>query len=102
MQFDRVPATSRLPSLLLAKATERTLTLALQPDGTSRAVALQRAMRALCEEAHRQGMRAEELIVLFKRTWHARPELHHMSREENAQLFDAVVTMCIEEYYDGR
>jgi hypothetical protein len=101
MQFDHVPKPDQ-PFSPLATATERTLALALQPDGASRAQALQRAMRALCNEARRQGMQAEELIVLFKKTWHARPELHHMSREENAQLFDSVVTMCIEEYYDGR
>jgi hypothetical protein len=102
MQFEPIPKTSGPFSPNLASATERTLAIALQPDGASRAVALQRAMRALCDEARRQGMHAEELIVLFKKTWHARPELHQMSREETAQLFDSVVTMCIEEYYDGR
>jgi hypothetical protein len=82
-------------------ATDRTLELALQSDGGTRSLDLQRAMRALCEEARRQGMRAEELIVLFKKTWHARPELQRMSREETGRLFDSVVTMCVEEYYDG-
>ena len=101
MQFDQVPQPATPFSPDLAIATERTLALACQPDGASRALALQGAMRALCAEARRQGMHAEELIVLFKKTWHARPELHHMSREENAKLFDSVVTMCIEEYYGG-
>lgn len=101
MQFDRAPASSPLASLHIANATDRTLELALQPDGASRVVDLQRAMRALCDEARRQGMRAEDLIVLFKKTWQARPEPHHMSREETGQLFDSLVTMCIEEFYDG-
>ena len=102
MQFDRAPATSRLASVHLANATERTVALALQPDGNGRALDLQRAMRALCDEARRQGMRAEALIVLFKKTWHARPELHRISREETTQRFDSALALCIEEYYNGR
>lgn len=102
MQFDRAPATSRLASVHLANATERTVALALRPDGDSRALDLHHAVRALCAEARRQGIRAEALIVLFKKTWHARPELHHVSREETTQRFDAVLTLCIEEYYNGR
>ena len=102
MQFDQVPAGSRPFSAQLATGTERTLALALQPDRGSRALDLQRAMRALCDDARRQGMRAEELIILFKKTWQARPELRNMSREASGRLFDSVVTMCVEEYYDRR
>jgi hypothetical protein len=58
-------------------------------------------MRELCAEARRHGMRSEQLIVLFKKTWAERPELRTMSREDTNRLFDEVVTMCIEEYYDG-
>ena len=102
MEFDQIPTRTEPFAPHLTNATERTLALALQPDGGSRGVDLQRAMRALCEEARRQDIRAEELIVLFKKTWQARPELHHMSREESAHLFDSVIKMCIEEYYGGR
>ena len=56
-------------------------------------------MRELCAEARGQGIRAEELIVLFKKTWAERPELQSLSREETSRLFDAMVSMCVEEYY---
>jgi hypothetical protein len=46
-------------------------------------------------------MRAEQLILLFKKTWSERPELRTMPREETARLFDSVVSMCVEEFYDG-
>jgi hypothetical protein len=59
-------------------------------------------MRTLCAAARQQGLRAEELIVLFKKTWAERPELRTMSREETSRLFDAVVTLCVEEYYGSR
>jgi len=101
MQFDQAPAGGQSSSVYLTTATDRTLELALHSDGGTQNLDLQRAMRALCEEARRQGMRAEELIVLFKKTWQGRPELQRMSREETGRLFDSVVTMCVEEYYDG-
>lgn len=103
MQFDQVPGTNRPSSAHLATATDRALALALQPDADSnRHLDLQRAMRALCAEARRQGMHAEELIVLFKKTWQARPEVHTMSREDTGRLLDSIVTMCVEEYYEAR
>ena len=85
----------------LATATNRTLEIALRPDQESRGSNLQNAMRELCAEARRQGMRAEELIVLFKKTWAERPELQGLSREETSRLFDTMVSMCVEEFYDG-
>ena len=101
MQFDQAPTAGQSSPVSLTTVTDRTLELALQSDGGARPLDLQHAMRAVCEEARRQGMRAEELIVLFKKTWQARPELQRMSREETGRLFDTVVTMCVEEYYDG-
>ncbi len=103
MEFDQVPGTSQPAPVHLATATDRALDVALQPGGgTHRHLELQRAMRALCAEARRQGVRAEELIVLFKKTWQARPEVHTMSREDTGRFLEAVVTMCVEEYYDPR
>ena len=101
MQFDQAPIAGQPSSAYLTTATERTLELALRAEGGADNPELRRAMMALCEEARRQGMRAEELIVLFKKTWQARPELQRMSREETSRLFDSVVTMCVEQYYDG-
>jgi hypothetical protein len=83
----------------LATATNRTLELAMRPEQGTRGSNLQAAMRELCAEARSQGIRAEELIVLFKKTWAERPELQGLSREETGRLFDAMVSMCVEEYY---
>lgn len=101
MQFDHASIPERPSSLHLTTATDRALDLALRSDGGEDNLDLQRAMRALCGEARRQGMRAEELIVLFKRTWQARPELQRMSHDEISRVLDSVVTMCVEQYYDG-
>lgn len=101
MEFDRVSTTGRLSSPHLATAAHRAMELALQPNRDTRSLDLQHAVRALCAEARRQGMRAEELIVLFKRTWAERPELHRLSREETGRLLDATVSMCVEEFYSN-
>lgn len=102
MHLEPVPLSQPFPPSLTT-ATDRALALALNADGDGRNRELQQAMRALCDEARRQGMRAEEVIVLFKKTWHTRPELQRMTREETSRRFDAAVTMCVEEYYrDGR
>lgn len=85
----------------LTTATHRALEIALE---TSRGVYgedLEAVMRELCATARRDGTRAEELIVLFKKVWSDRPELRGRSREETARLFDRVVTLCIKEYYES-
>jgi hypothetical protein len=82
-------------------STSRALELALRPAQGDGNGDLQHVMRELCAEARRRGMRAEALIVLFKKAWSERPELQTMSREETSRLFDEAITMCIEEYYDG-
>ena len=99
--YDQVPPTSG-EAHHLTTATSRALELALgRPQGTDNRD-LQAVMRELCAAARQRGVRAEELIVLFKKTWAERPELQRMSREETGRLFDAVVTLCVEEYYRGR
>jgi hypothetical protein len=86
------------PTAHLTIATHRTFDVALRPSG-ARSSDLQDAIRELCTAARKQGMRAEELIVLFKKTWSERPELRTLPREETGRLFDSVVSMCVEEFY---
>jgi hypothetical protein len=83
----------------LTTVTHRALSIALEPSRGGDGPDLEAVMRELCAAARRDGTRAEELIVLFKRVWADRPELHGRTREESARLFDQVVTMCIKEYY---
>lgn len=86
----------------LTTGTHRALELALGPAQAPANAELQATIRELCRAAREQGLRAEELIVLFKKTWAERPELRTKSAEETGRLFDAVVTLCVEEYYGPR
>ncbi len=84
----------------LTTVTHRALEIALEPSRDRNGQDLEALMRELCAAARRDGTRAEELIVLFKKVWSDRPELRGRTREETARLFDRVVTMCIKEYYE--
>lgn len=99
--YEQLPAADEPPTHLTT-ATHRALELALRsPQGTDSSD-LSATMRELCAAARQQGLRAEELIMLFKKTWSERPELRTMPREETARLFDSVVSMCVEEFYGAR
>jgi hypothetical protein len=100
MHLERVQPHPRLDAHLTS-ATDHTLELALRSEDGRRSSDLQDAVRAVCIEARRQGMRAEEVIILLKKMWYARPELPTMSLEETGRLLDSLVSMCVEEYYDG-
>lgn len=84
----------------LTTVTQRALEIALEPSRRQTGEDLESVMRELCAAARRDGTRAEELIILFKKVWSDRPELHGRTREETVRLFDRVVTMCIKEYYE--
>jgi hypothetical protein len=73
------------------------------PAASVRTEASRRAMRLVCEEAHRRGVRVEQVIILLKHLWatlpaDARPDGRVASRE----LLEGIVRVCIEEFYaDG-
>lgn len=83
----------------LTTVTHRALEIALEPSRGRNGENLEAVISELCTAARRDGTRAEELIVLFKKVWSDRPELRGRTRDETARLFDQVVTMCIKEYY---
>ena len=83
----------------LVNATTRALELALGSTAADGDRALRRTIQELCVDAQLAGLRSEELIVLFKATWRARPELGTVTRGELSPVLDRVITMCIEEYY---
>jgi hypothetical protein len=83
----------------LTTVTHRAVEIALEPSRGRNGDDLEVVIGELCAAARRDGARAEELIVLFKKVWSDRPELRGRTREETALLFDQVVTMCIKEYY---
>jgi len=57
-------------------------------------------LRAVCERAHRLGLRAEELLVQVKGLWRELPEARRVealaSRDEQ---LDVLVSLLIEEFY---
>jgi hypothetical protein len=99
MQFEHAPAGRAFPGHLTS-ATDRALDLALHGGQGTPNGDLNHELRKLCREAQGQGVRAEELILLFKKVWATRPELRVMSREETGRVFDEVVTLCLDAYYE--
>jgi len=93
-----------LPARMSAGAGVVALRCALQaqlrgewPDG-----ALRRALRLMCDEAHRSGLRAEQLIVIVKDAWRSLPEVSRLpAGGTRERLLSRVVTMCIEEFYES-
>lgn len=77
-----------------ASGSARTSALAARPEET------RRAMRLLCEEAHRHGVRVEQLVVLLKQLWAAAPaDTTSDNRLSSRDVFDDIVRVCIEEFY---
>jgi hypothetical protein len=91
-----------LPPRVLSGAGVVALRSALQaqlrgewPDG-----ALRRAIRVMCDEAHRNGLRAEQLLVILKDAWSSLPEVARLpTGGTRERLLDRIVTMCVEEFY---
>ncbi|MDQ6885882.1 MAG: hypothetical protein M3068_01175 [Gemmatimonadota bacterium] len=94
----------RSPSRDLPPQTLAALKVALathlrdsSPDGD-----LRRALQEACREARTRGLRAEELLIAFKRLWYELPEVRATQiGESRDRLLARVVTMCIREYYDS-
>ena len=58
-----------------------------------------RALRLMSEDAHRRGVRAEQVIVALKTAWRSLPEVHTLPAGARDTVLDRVITMLIEEYY---
>ena len=64
------------------------------------AQALRSAARALAEEARAQdAIRAERLLIDLRRIWRELPETRRLQPEAHEQLWERLVTACIEEFY---
>ncbi len=64
---------------------------------------IRRAMRLLCDDAHRRGLRAEQVIVLLKEAWGSLPEVQALSPgEERRETLGRIVSLCIDEFYAAR
>jgi hypothetical protein len=60
---------------------------------------LRRALRAVCFEARMKNMRAEQLIVVFKRVWFSLPEVQGKDSPKREEILDRIVTVCVDEFY---
>jgi hypothetical protein len=61
---------------------------------------LRAALHELAREARLLGMPPEQLLVLLKRVWHELPDIANAADHiEQTRILQAVVTMCIREYF---
>ena len=57
------------------------------------------ALRAVCDRARRDGVRAEHLLVVLKESWRELPERARLGRVEADAALARVVSAFINEYY---
>ena len=57
------------------------------------------ALRALCEEGRRRGLRVEHLLVALKGAWASLPEASTPPHDAGRCALDRLVSACIQEYY---
>ena len=58
------------------------------------------AIRLLCDDARRRGLRAEDVVILVKRAWAAVPGPDSGSEgSRRGELMERAITFCIKSYY---
>jgi hypothetical protein len=61
---------------------------------------LRMALREICVEARRAGLRAEQLLVMIKDVWSAMPsEIARVQSVHGDDRLNYVISMCVDEYY---
>jgi hypothetical protein len=70
-------------------------------DGpTAERPALRAALRQVCTEARRAGLRAEELLVIIKEVWSALPAgISRLPSVHGDERLNYVISTCVDEYY---
>lgn len=62
---------------------------------------VRRALRLVCQEAHRRGVQVEEVIIVIKDAWHGIPEVEALPPgRTRLDLLGRVVSAAIEEFYE--
>jgi len=93
LQFD---PSSPLPQT--ASAVREALIAHLQANAPAEEVRV--VLSQLAREARQHHVPPERLIVLFKDIWRSLPTVQDAStRQDNAQLLERMITLCIREYY---
>ena len=58
------------------------------------------AIRLVCDDARRRGLRAEDVVILFKRAWAAVPGPDYgTDGTRRGDLLERAITLCIKSYY---
>jgi len=58
------------------------------------------AIRLVCDDARQRGLRAEDVVILFKRAWAAVPGPDYGSEGgRRGELMERAITLCIKSYY---
>lgn len=63
-------------------------------------IGVRRALRELCDDAHRNRVRVEQLVIAIKQGWSDLHSDHPRTRSVGPDaLLNQVITLCIDEYY---
>jgi hypothetical protein len=95
-------ARAELPSGVseLRRIVANTPTYVLLQDDPHATKALRTAARALADEARaHDAVRAERLLIELRRVWRELPEARRLEPQAYEQLWERLVTACIEEFY---
>lgn len=81
-----------------------TLRAALRSDahGGARDGELRRLLRQGCDAARARDVRAEQVLILLKETWHELPEARPGPYFDLGPTLTHVISLCIKEYYAPR
>jgi hypothetical protein len=102
------PASPRIDDTVVAKlavreSMERTLRRDLQSvrgRGSVDRSVLTEKIRSVCQHAHEQGLRAEQVIILIKEMWaELLPPLTLDAIHDQHERLSEVVSLTIEEFY---
>lgn len=85
----------------LVSGAAHAIRLALGAPEQNEGEDLRSAVRILCADARRLGMRPEEVVVLIKMTWRTHPETCALPRSQAGAVLEEIVSVCIDEYFRG-
>jgi hypothetical protein len=94
------PQPQSVPSSVKDRAVRRLLHA--MRDGWLVEACLVETARVFAADAHRNGLRAEQMVVALKDMWNDLPEVRGAVQVVDVrQLLNELVTRCIRDFYDG-
>ncbi len=101
----RNPATARVLDDSYSRSVSEALRQGIaarlrSPVGSS--PELREALRMACDEAKNRGLRAEQLIVMFRQTWNSLPEVQTLPPgPRRSDVLAEVITLCLASLYSA-